>query len=198
MNTQFLPKTKPGYKITVDHKWLAEHKEEIIDDMYNDPWTTEVENYFPEDFGKDIGDGAWVLVLHPPCTELKIKKFSIWFAVPSEPSMHHHKYPIFVKLVSLMTEFGELRLFPREYSVIDIKTYLPNLTIRDGNTEPDMQIRYLTSAPTLTENMCDMVFYLQTRGISLGTAYMMLLDKIKDPNFCYFEMHQVYIDAYTR
>lgn len=191
------PRAKPGYKITVDHEWLAEHKKEIIDEMSNEVCfsSTEVESYFPGDFGKDIGDGAWILVLHPPCTEIKIKKFSIWYAVPSEPSMKHHKYPIFMKLVSLMTEFGELRLFPREYSIIDLRKYLPNLSIRDDNTEPDMEIRYLNSDPRLSDKMKDMVFYLRSRGISRGTAYIMLLDQIKDPNFCYFEMHQAYIDA---
>ena len=159
----------------------------------------EMQAYFPEDFDKDIPvEGCWILILKSPHCAIRIQKFSIWFAILAETGKMHNKYPIYRKLASIVTPDGELRIWPWEYSKIDINKYVNFLNIRPENSEPDMNIRFLSEDPKLSIKMRDMVFYMQARGISRGTAYLMLIEHIKDQNFCYFEMHESYVDFFTR
>lgn len=159
----------------------------------------EMPSYFPEDYGKDIPvDGCWILITKPPPCDIKVKMFSIWFALEATDTKLHHRYPIRRKLASILTPYGELRLEPWEYNKIELEKYLDFLNVRPENSEPDMNIRFLTEDPKLSKKMADMVFYMQSRGISRGTAYLMLIKEIRDQNFCYFEMHDVYVKMFTR
>ena len=205
---------KKGYKTIADPDWLANPdniKEMKMYIEYGSVYGREdglcptrdshqnMQAFFPEDYDKDIpNDGCWILATKPPFTEIKIQKFSIWFAVNAEPSMTHPKYPIHRKLASIITPDGELRLWPWEYNKIELKKYLDFLNVRPENSEPDMNICFITEDPKLSKKMGEMVFYMQSRGISRGTAYMMLIEEIKDQNFCYFEMHDAYVQMFTR
>lgn len=159
----------------------------------------EMQSYFPEDFGKDIpAEGCWILIIKPPPCAIKIKKFSIWFALEARDTKLHHRYPIRRKLASILTLAGALMVEPWEYNKIDLKKYMDFLNVRSENSEPDMNIRFLAEDPKLSNKMARMVFYMQSRGISRGTAYMMLIEEIRDQNFCYFEMHDAYVQMFTR
>jgi len=159
----------------------------------------EMQSYFPEDFGKDIpANGCWILITKSPPCEIKVQMFSIWFALEAKDTNLHHRYPIRRKLASILTPDGELKVEPWEYNKIDLKKYMDFLNVRPENSEPDMNILFLSEDPKLSIKMRDMVFYMQSRGISRGTAYLMLIEEIRDQNFCYFEMHEAYIQMFTR
>lgn len=202
----------PWLKTVVDEEWLKENKKRIINEIKDDdlegssifgvPYQNEVIDFFPELEGKDVGEGEWIIVTQPPMTEWTVPKFSIWFAVPSDPSLKHKKYPLHRKLVSIYSQQGELRLFPREYNVLTRKKlmiYMEFLKPRpENNGVADMTIHFLNPEPSLHSKLKEMVFYMRSRGIGIDQAYMMLIDKIRDPMFCHFEMHPAYVEMFTR
>jgi hypothetical protein len=171
-------------RIQVNPDWLAwreemiaEHREELpklIGARGMDPAV-----YFPEDYDKAIPeDGAWILVLEEPYTELRsrfrVPLLSMWKCRPHELNtgggsigvrgMQIHFYP---KQAVIATPGGDLHLWPHEYCIVqDPKT----LMSMDGVT-----IHSLGGEPVLDE---DQLWYLMSRGIPRDQAVLLLLDQV--------------------
>lgn len=139
--------------------------------------------YFPEKDGKKIPEeGAWILILEEPYTELKsrftVPLLSMWRARPHEldsgglqVAKDRTMYP---QQAIISTPGGDLHLWPHEYVIATNPLGLVG--------DPDSELHQLGGQPVLDE---DMMFYLQSRGIPHREAVMMLFDLITETDFIY-------------
>lgn len=158
------------------------------------------EDYFPEDYGKDLPpDGAWIILLasvhvgkplpNGQALHIDVPHLSIWYAMPTTTTFSRElekgiKLPLHQAIIQ--TPDGEVNIWPHEYSVIkDISPYL-EYTEKDG-----FFINFLNPDAGFDEMQ---LFYLRARGISLGEARRLLLPTVKSPHCCYFTFHQDYSD----
>lgn len=138
--------------------------------------------YFPEEYDKDLGDGAWVFVIEPPVTvqsnDYKVPLLSIWWARP---------YVVNTSAVAgrlpyqgvIQTPAGDLHLWPHEYTVLKN----PEGIIGEEGTT----IHSLGGEPLLDE---EKLFYLQSRGIERREATLLLFSQIEDGSgFAYITLH---------
>lgn len=181
----------------INDNYLEQQKQKCIEDLRtSSPWSSprdEVEAYFPEETKSDIPEeGHWIMVIQPPFAQIKVKKFSIWYAM-NDNGNPHADYPMFVqRYAKIQTPEGDLRLFPREYSKIDLTNYADIV-----GTE-HLKIVFMSKNPVLEKETAEKIYYIQTRGISKLEACKLILGELKDPNLCYLEFHQAYIDMFTR
>lgn len=170
-------------------EWRAWYKEAT--EMATEDLIAEAEAYgllaqdvWPELHDKGIGDGAWILVVEEPCTEMmqrfRIPTPSLWWARP-EPIRLGAKVikgygggvtavmPGMARVV-IETPGGSLWLFPREYVVCE--NPIPLLT------DPEVTIHPLGGRPSLDEEKQEQLFYLQQRGIPYGDALLMIMDGV--------------------
>lgn len=135
----------------------------------------EEESYFPEDFGSDIPEeGCWVLVKTPPCTEIRISKFSIWYALPV---VRPQSNGFSLHLAKILTPDGDLCLWPHEYVKVDVAKYME--FIGQG-----FEINYFGEA---AEIHTDSLFYLMSRGVTRPAALQLLLPSLQSQTVCWLE-----------
>lgn len=141
--------------------------------------------YFPEDFGLGIPKkGCWILVRQSPHAEYTVPVLSMWYAKPHE-GHSFRGYPM--KLARIITPNGELMLLPQEYvKVTDISKYLEWLD--DG-----VEIHYLSENAKINP---DLLFYIQSRGITKQDAILLAINELRDQHYCYFQVDQRYADYF--
>lgn len=157
-----------------------------------------VEDYFPEEYGKQIpAAGAWIMLLMsvhvgkeiaPGVAEpVTLPHLSIWFATPALLTCGE-RYGFRPAVAVVQTPQGEVRVFPHEYTIVkDLSAYL-------GMTEEEgFYIHFMREEGGFD---VDRLFYLMSRGIPKGEAQRLLLPELTDPFFCYFTFHPAYSDAF--
>jgi hypothetical protein len=134
--------------------------------------------YFPEDYGAKIPEeGGWILVTNPPHTEIKVNRFSIWFAMPE---VRPGRNGFTMHLARILTPEGNLWLWPHEYSVVQVEKYLE--FVGEG-----FEINYFSQE---AEIKTDALFYLMSRGIKRPVALRLLLPTLKSQTVCWLEAHE--------
>lgn len=133
--------------------------------------------YYPEQYDKDLGEGAWIFVIDPPITEqwsrFKVPLLSLWWARPHVLNDGQFGTRLPYQAI-IQTPAGDLHLWPHEYTLcVDPQEILG---------EEGMEIHTLGGEPLLDE---DHLFYLQQRGITRTEAVKMLFAQINQPNYCY-------------
>jgi hypothetical protein len=135
----------------------------------------------PEEYSKEIDEGAWIIVIDPPNTEYTVEHLSCWYALPDP--YHHEKthrrseFTVVRYRVRILTPKGPLWLWPHEYIVLKDATELFNA---EG-----VEVHYLSNHAEVDP---DHLFFLRQRGIPKQQALMMLIGEVKEQNFCYFTM----------
>jgi hypothetical protein len=142
-----------------------------------------IEDYYPQDYSKSIGKGAWIMVKRKSATVPEVPTLSIWYARPwamSEGAVLGVK----VKRVKILTPQGPLGLLPSEYVVIkDIDTYLQR------PPSEGIRIRYTGDHAHVSS---DTIHYIMSRGIARKDALLMCLKQIAIPTFLWIELHPQY------
>ncbi|MFG3403735.1 hypothetical protein [Streptomyces sp. NPDC048142] len=164
--------------------WDAERQRAAVDDGWEIAASmgSEPSMYYPEHDGKQIPDeGAWIIVVEEPCTELmsrfRIPPLSMWRARPHElnsGAIRIDGASIAPKQAVIATPGGDLHLWPHEYVVAERPMELAS--------DPDATLNSLGGQPALDE---EELFYLMSRGIQRHEALMLLLDKVTSLNFVY-------------
>jgi hypothetical protein len=145
--------------------------------------------YFPEQHDKDLGDGAWVLVVDPPVTvqwsEFKVPILSMWWARPHVLNTG----PVGGRLPYqgiIQTPAGDLHLWPHEYVVVNDPAGLVGC---EG-----VEIHTLGGEPLLDP---DQVFYLQQRGIPMHDVVAMLWSQMETGDYGYVTFPPDAVDVYA-
>lgn len=174
----------------VNPEWLEWRREQVESRIaYLGPDMHE--RYFPEEYGKAIPDeGAWVMVLEEPHTELRsrfrIPLRSVWRARRHELNSGGFE-GVAPKQAVIATPGGDLHLWPHEYSVMGDVTFLVG-------QEPDVEMRRLGGEPVFSGELVDQLFYLQARGISRQEAALLLINGAVDPRV-YFVLAPELVEA---
>lgn len=148
--------------------------------------------YFPEQDGKSIPeDGAWILVIEEPVTELRsrfrVPHLSMWRARPHElnsGALTSNGVRIYPKQAIIATPAGDLHLWPHEYIVAERPMELAS--------DPDACLNALGGQPVLDQ---DELFYLMSRGIPHRDAVMLLFDKVTSIDYVYVTFPEEITDA---
>lgn len=164
--------------------WYAEAsefmKDEVREHLVDSGYV--VENYYPEEYDKDVAEGAWIIVVEEPHTELKsrftVPTPSLWWARPEPARPYGQTYGSGSMKVSLPgpyrviieTPGGSLWLFPHEYVVCEHPLVLL--------TDPDVTIYPLGGRVPLSEEKREQLFYLQQRGITYADALLLIMDGV--------------------
>lgn len=182
--------------LIVDPKWLEETRDDIILQMelrngvHPMDGAYEIMRYFPEESGKGIPEeGAWIMIVVPPNTEITVPKLSIWYAMPAIGRLHH-EWHIPIKYAVIFTPDGDLRLHAWEYDKVDIGKYIQMI---DGE---HLKINFMSFDAIVSGIMEEKMFYLRQRGIGTNEAYTMLLGAMQDPNLCWLEFHSAYTECF--
>lgn len=146
--------------------------------------------HFPEEYGLDIPEnGAWIMVKHPPTTEVTVPVLSIWYARERIRGGMKIKsgrstlggYPR--RLAEIQTPDGSLCLYPHEYTrVNDIRKWL-------GLESEGVEMHFMDSQHAVSD---ERVFYMQARGITRQQALSELLPNLEDGSFVYFTLPTEY------
>lgn len=192
-------------EITPEWKdWYAIEAEDMADDMRDHIAFLEgqpgLQNRWPEEYDKEIGNGAWILVVEEPYTEVKqlftVPTPSLWWArpaggrpysIPYGPKSRPVMIPGVYKVV-IETPGGSLWLFPHEYVVC--KDPVPLIT------DPECTIHPLGGEATLDEELEEQMFYLQSRGITRQDALLMLMDGVDFSHWGWVEFPEYARAAY--
>lgn len=143
-------------------------------------------SWFPEDFGAQIPEeGCWILVTKPPHTEIKINRFSIWYAMPE---VRTKESGFALHLARILTPVGDLWLWPHEYSKIEIAKYLD--FVGEG-----FEINYFSEAAEID---ADKLHYVMSRGIKRPDALRLLLPTLQSQTVCWLEAHEELRGAFAR
>lgn len=174
----------------VNPEWLAARDEarKNLGDAAHDfmAFGHNVETYLPEQYGKHIPDeGAWVLVLDEPLTELRsrfrVPLLSMWRARRHELNSGRIKvseggfdFSLAPQQGVIATPGGDLHLWPHEYIIANDPLGLLSC---EGAV-----IHSLGGETVLDE---DHLFYLQSRGIPYSEAVLLLFEQITGTDFAY-------------
>lgn len=146
-------------------------------------------SYYPEQYDKDLGDGAWIFVIDPPNGSVglafEVPLLSLWFARPHRLSSGRlgSRYPY---QAIIQTPAGDLHLWPHEYTLCARPRELLGL---DG-----VEIHSLGGDPALDG---EQLFYLTSRGIPRDLATQLLFDQIKSQNFCYITFPDYAVELFA-
>lgn len=166
-------------RTVVSPEWLAWREEALADGIDHVPPGYSPEMYFPEQFDKDLGTGAWILVLEEPLTELaarfRVPLLSMWRARPNRlPSggitigrTKGSQLTVRPYQAVIATPGGELHLWPHEYQIVTDPYVLMSC---EGAT-----IHSLGGNAVVDE---EQLFYLQSRGIPYDDAIMLMIDQV--------------------
>lgn len=142
--------------------------------------------YFPELYDKDVPeDGAWILVLEEPFTELRsrfrVPLLSLWRCRPHTLNSGgvrigtgRNQLVVRPKQAVITTPGGDLHLWPHEYSIVTD----PYALMSCEGTE----IHSLGGQSVLDE---EKLFYLQSRGIPHSEAVLLLIEQVAATDFIY-------------
>lgn len=179
-----------------------EYREELEAEIFRDPlarglaFTQELAAHFPADHGAEVPDeGAWVLVKHAPRVgfptgvSFQPPPLSIWFALAEWRPSSRMRGTAFRHLARILTPEGEMCLEPHEYVVF--KSGLSNLLSVDDGSQ--VKINYLSGDAAIDE---DKLFYLQSRGIARSRAVLMLVDHVRNQNWCWFSLPVEYAQMF--
>ena len=171
-------------------QWYAEKKaarrEDDIDLMVSlgqDPAM-----YYPEDYGKDLGEGSWIFVIDPPqavALDFDVPLLSLWWARPHRLNAGSLGGQMAYQGV-ITTPAGDLHLWPHEYTIC---SHPEEFIGAEGN-----EIHSLGGQPVLD---AEQLFYLQSRGISRHDATMLLFTEIRQQNFIYVTLAPEYVDYFA-
>lgn len=144
--------------------------------------------YYPEKYGKDLGDGGWVFVMKPPRHPgiPEVPRLSLWWARPFviQDGAWGNRLPYQAQIA---TPEGPLHLWPHEY-----------LPCEDPSSFVGMEastVHSLGGQPLLDE---DHLFYLMSRGISRHEASLMLFAEINQPGVAYMTFDDDVLDFFAR
>lgn len=141
--------------------------------------------YFPEDFNADIPEiGAWILVKRPPFTEVKISRFSVWYALPDQ---RPGERGFVMHLAKILTPDGSLWLWPHEYSVVKVENYLE--FIGEG-----YEFQFLSEA---MEFHTDQLHYVMSRGVPRPKALQLLLPTLNTQTIGWLEPSEAVQAAFS-
>lgn len=165
--------------------WAKKTHEEAVENGYRHVASLgyDPSMYFPEEDGKDIPEeGAWILVIEEPHTELRsrfrVPLLSMWRARPHK--LNGGAIPIaqglsvYPKQAVITTPGGDLHLWPHEYVIATDPRGLVG--------QEEATLNSLGGDPVLNE---EQLFYLQSRGIHYQDAVLMLFDNIQGTDFIY-------------
>lgn len=180
-------------KYVINPEWsdsaeaIAE-KEELKKRLMAFPWTShyEVENAFPEDYGKELPEeGAWIRVNRPPNCEFTVPPFSMWRA--SRWFLDPDSTGLQFKRVKIITPKGNLGIWPHEYCIVkDITEWLGH---------EHVYMRMIGEGAESGINP-DQLFYIRSRGVSRREAERMLFTQVTSQAYCWFETHPAYAQIY--
>ncbi|SEB99372.1 Uncharacterized protein family (UPF0051) [Nocardioides exalbidus] len=123
--------------------------------------------YYPEEYGKELGDGAWVFVMKPPNHPQlpQVPKLSLWWARPYviPDGEWGNRLPYQAQIA---TADGSLHLWPHEYVVCN-----------DPETFAGMEGSHIHGLGGEALLDVDHLFYLMSRGISRHEATQLLFDR---------------------
>lgn len=142
----------------------------------------EPSTYLPARDGKEIpADGAWILVVEEPFTELRarfrVPLLSMWRARPhqlSSGAIVSNGITLHPQQAVIATPAGDLHLWAHEYVIAERPMQLA--------ADPDATLHTLGGDPVLDEAE---LFYLMSRGIPHRDAVMLLFDQITSLDFVY-------------
>lgn len=140
--------------------------------------------YWPADFGKDLGDGAWIMVVEVPHTALQwdLPLLSIWRARPHRLSSGLAGRRAYQAVIA--TPAGDLHLWPHEYVILTDPTGIL--------TDPAVEVHTLGGDPLLDE---EHLWYLMSRGIPQGDAARLLLPHVRGLDYAYATLPPEAVDA---
>ncbi len=146
-------------------------------------------SYFPEDYSKDLDEGAWIFVVDPPngsvAHDFHVPELSIWYARPHLLNVGRMAGRFPYQAV-IQTPAGDLHLWPHEYVVCDEPQKFLGL---EG-----VEVHSLGGDPVLDE---EQLFYLTSRGIPADTATQMLFAQIKSQSYCYITFPDYAVQAFA-
>lgn len=160
-----------------------------------------IEDYFPEDYGKQIPEkGGWIMLLSSvhvgkqigeSLLEITLPHLSIWYATPTA-TLHGRTVDgvrINPKQAIVRHPHGDVHVWPHEYNLVDIAKFL------EFGEEDGFFLRPLHPETGGFDEQ--KLFYLRSRGFSEATAKRMLLPELDNANFCYFEFHPALSGMFT-
>lgn len=171
--------------------WEEAHPTKSVEEMGEDTLaSTGAYNhsvYYPERYGKDLGDGAWVFVMKPPIHPgiPEVPRLSLWWARPFviQDGAWGDRLPYQAQIA---TADGPLHLWPHEYVICaDPSTFVG----MEGS-----HIHSLGGRALLDE---DHLFYLMSRGISRHEASLMLFAEIDQPGVAYMTFDDDVLDFFS-
>lgn len=139
------------------------------------------QDYFPADNDKELPkEGGWIQVILPPATLQYVHYLGVYYAMPVDAGEINMKGVEGIKpyLVKILTETGEVRLFPSEYNRFsNIYQYL------EESRNDEVKINWI--APRNENFDTDILHYIMSRGVKRADAYQILLGTITSQNVCY-------------
>ena len=185
----------------VTPEWLAWRKEALALAAEDAPYIlmqggNRPDTYLPEGDGKAIPeDGAWIIVLEEPMTELRdrfrVPFMSMWRARPhtldSGGVQVSKDVTLYPKQAVITTPGGDLHLWAHEY----VMATDPFRLISD----PDATINSLGGEPVLDE---EAMFYLRSRGIPHSEAVLLLIETVKSTDFIYVTFPEEVTNVFNR
>ena len=165
-------------------KELDKEEKELMDMKHDFAFTYyEAQDYKPELYGKRLPEeGGWICIKIPPPTEIKVPKWSFWFAKQNTNIRCRYQ-------ITILTPKGELGVVPGEYFQLSDITSLMKLV--DG----EIEIHFIDENVGLNVNK---LFYLMSRGLSKRDAILLLLPNIKTQKSCYFTVKEKIAEELTR
>ena len=144
--------------------------------------------YFPEDYGKDLGDGTWIFVVDPPTSvdhAFDVPLLSMWWARPTRLNRGGINGVRPYQAV-ITTPAGDLHLWPHEYAISSAPEKLIG--------EEGAHIHTLGGDPLIDP---EKLWYLQSRGIPQHEATLMLFGQIQSQNFAYVTFDDDIVDMFA-
>lgn len=133
-------------------------------------------------------NGAWILIRNLIPVEIPIMPLSIWYATPQYQTMTSYQaYDdrlVTEELFEILTPYGTVTIREHEYSVIkNVEPYIQCTESKEYN------ICWINSNDQQKKNFDDVMFYMQTRGISKTQAFSFLAQNNTSRSIAYLEPH---------
>lgn len=122
---------------------------------------------------------------------------SIVETIAWEIERYNYTLEDFVSMVTIVTPYGECKLYSEEFNVVSLDWAL-NLA-----NEEALMIRYLNNDGSVRDKLkntsvSDKLFYLQTRGISFTQGMKIISGEIKSQHLFYFDPMPFYVECFQR
>lgn len=186
--------------LEIDRLSDEEFDHKLSDEILRDPWTKclnflqEEQSHRPWAHGCEVPDeGVWILAKHVPVVGFpsgkswQVPPLSIWFALPEWRGSSRMRGMAYRHLARIITPEGEMCLESHEFVVM--QGGLSNLLQVDDGSQ--VKINYLSGDAVIPE---DKLFYMQSRGIPLSKAVLMLVDHVRSQHWCWFSLPSEYAE----